>query len=143
MGLPWYKRDPRAELVEMQRLTLEQRGAYATLIDLIHVHDGGVDDGVPGVNVTGVDRLFNSGKIKPRVASPSRGRSTRVAQDRGAVHMATNPDCVAPSTAGIAIRIGRAHSRKYGRTAEYDGFHYSRRTFGYGIRCLYASAIIV
>jgi Protein of unknown function (DUF1376) len=44
MGLPWYKRDPRAELTEMMRLTLELRGAYATLIELIHAHDGGVDD---------------------------------------------------------------------------------------------------
>lgn len=44
MGLPWYKRDPRAELVEMGRLTLEERGAYATLIDLIHAHNGVDDD---------------------------------------------------------------------------------------------------
>src|SRR5215475_4840024 len=42
--------------------------------------------------------VFNSGKIKPRAASPSRGRSTRVAQDRGTVRTATNPDCAAPST---------------------------------------------
>src|SRR5262249_7990317 len=34
-------------------------------------------------------RLFNSEKIKPRAASPSPGRSTRVAQDRGAARTAT------------------------------------------------------
>jgi uncharacterized protein YdaU (DUF1376 family) len=43
-NLKWYKRDPRAALAGMMALTLEQRGAYNTLIDLIYCHDGAVAD---------------------------------------------------------------------------------------------------
>jgi len=35
----WYKRDPSAALEGMQQLTLEERGAYNTVIDLIYVRD--------------------------------------------------------------------------------------------------------
>lgn len=42
--LKWYKRDPRAALVGMHGLTLEQRGAYNTVLDLIYCHDGAVKD---------------------------------------------------------------------------------------------------
>src|SRR5215467_11513877 len=59
---------------------------------------GGKQEFVSAKQPRAWDRLFNSGKIKPRGASPLRGRSTRVVQDRGAVRMATNPDCAAPST---------------------------------------------
>ena len=38
--LKWYKRDPRAALLGMASLTLEERGAYNTILDLIYVHDG-------------------------------------------------------------------------------------------------------
>ncbi len=45
MGLlKWYKRDPRAALVGMAGLTLEERGAYNTVLDLIYCHDGAIDD---------------------------------------------------------------------------------------------------
>ena len=64
-------------------------------------------------------RLFNSGKIKPRAASPSRGRSTRVAQDRGAVRTATNPDCVAPSTRRRPRRFRARRSRRCGAPWAY------------------------
>ena len=49
-------------------------------------------------NGLGAWESFDSEKIKPRAASPSRGRSTRVAQRRGVARTATNPGCVAPST---------------------------------------------
>jgi uncharacterized protein YdaU (DUF1376 family) len=47
--LKWYKRDPRAALVGMANLTLEERGAYNTILDLIYCHDGGLPDDVRAV----------------------------------------------------------------------------------------------
>lgn len=40
----WYSRDPNAALTGMANLTLEERGAYNTVLDLIYTHDGAVDD---------------------------------------------------------------------------------------------------
>src|SRR5262245_25941932 len=42
--LRWYKRDPRAALAGMMELTLEERGAYNTVLDLIYTHDGAIED---------------------------------------------------------------------------------------------------
>ncbi len=42
--LKWYKRDPRAALSGMMELTLEERGAYNTVLDLIYIHDGAMED---------------------------------------------------------------------------------------------------
>lgn len=42
--LRWYKRDPVAALEGMSELTLEERGAYNTVLDLIYARDGKVDD---------------------------------------------------------------------------------------------------
>ena len=42
--LRWYKRDPRAALSGMMELTLEERGAYNTILDLIYIHDGSIED---------------------------------------------------------------------------------------------------
>lgn len=42
--LRWYKRDPVAALDGMSNLTLEERGAYNTVLDLIYARDGAVDD---------------------------------------------------------------------------------------------------
>jgi uncharacterized protein YdaU (DUF1376 family) len=42
--LQWYKRDTAAALEGMACLTLEERGAYNTVLDLIYLHDGSVDD---------------------------------------------------------------------------------------------------
>jgi hypothetical protein len=36
----WYKRDPHRALVGMMHLTLEERGAYNTILDLIYINDG-------------------------------------------------------------------------------------------------------
>lgn len=45
MGLlRWYKRDPRAALSGMMELSLEERGAYNTVLDLIYIHDGSIED---------------------------------------------------------------------------------------------------
>jgi len=38
----WYKRDPNAALTGMAGLTLEERGAYNTILDLIYANDGAV-----------------------------------------------------------------------------------------------------
>jgi uncharacterized protein YdaU (DUF1376 family) len=43
-SLKWYKRDPRAALTGMMGLTLEERGAYTTVLDLIYCHDGELID---------------------------------------------------------------------------------------------------
>jgi len=40
----WYKRDPNAALTGMAGLTLEERGAYNTILDLIYANDGAVAD---------------------------------------------------------------------------------------------------
>ncbi len=42
--LKWYARDPRAALTGMMELTLEERGAYNTVLDLIYAHDGALED---------------------------------------------------------------------------------------------------
>ena len=42
--IKWYKRDPNAALTGMPSLTLEERGAYNTVLDLIYAHGGAVDD---------------------------------------------------------------------------------------------------
>lgn len=38
--MKWYKRDPDAALAGMVELTLEERGAYNTIIDLLYSRDG-------------------------------------------------------------------------------------------------------
>lgn len=40
----WYKRDPDAALVGMVGLTLQERGAYNTIIDLLYSRNGDLDD---------------------------------------------------------------------------------------------------
>lgn len=42
--LHWYKRDPEAALAGMMELSLEERGAYNTVLDLIYTRDGAIDD---------------------------------------------------------------------------------------------------
>jgi uncharacterized protein YdaU (DUF1376 family) len=42
--LRWYKRDPNAALAGMMELTLEERGAYNTVLDLLYARDGDLDD---------------------------------------------------------------------------------------------------
>ena len=71
--LKWYKRDPRAALHGMMKLTLEERGAYNTLLDLIYANDGAVDDDTRFIaGALGVDlrvwkrirqRLIDLGKL--------------------------------------------------------------------------------
>ena len=43
----WHKRDHRAALVGMSNLTLTERGAYNTILDLIYTHDGALVDDEP------------------------------------------------------------------------------------------------
>ncbi len=40
----WHKRDHNAALTGMANLSLEERGAYNTILDLIYTHDGALDD---------------------------------------------------------------------------------------------------
>ena len=42
--LRWYKRDPDAALAGMAELTLEERGAYNTILDLIYSKEGNLKD---------------------------------------------------------------------------------------------------
>lgn len=42
--IKWYKRDPDAALEGMRELSLEERGAYNTILDLIYVRDGNLPD---------------------------------------------------------------------------------------------------
>lgn len=71
--LKWYKRDPNAALHGMIGMTLEERGAYNTILDIIYAHDGAVDDDVAKIAaMSGIDkriwarlrtRLLELGKI--------------------------------------------------------------------------------
>lgn len=42
--MKWYKRDPQAALLGMATLTLEERGAYNTILDLIYAHNNRLVD---------------------------------------------------------------------------------------------------
>jgi hypothetical protein len=42
--IKWYKRDPNAALVGMMGLSLEERGAYNTILDLIYARAGNLED---------------------------------------------------------------------------------------------------
>lgn len=42
--LKWYKRDPNAALQGMACLSLEERGAYNTILDLLYARDGHLPD---------------------------------------------------------------------------------------------------
>jgi len=42
--LKWYKRDPRAALHGMMGLSLEEKGAYNVVLDLIYANDGSIAD---------------------------------------------------------------------------------------------------
>ncbi len=41
---PWYKRYPADAITGMLMLSLEQKGAYSTVIDLIYLHGGPIED---------------------------------------------------------------------------------------------------
>ena len=43
-SIKWYKRDPRAALIGMMEMSLAERGAYTTVLDLIYVYDGALPD---------------------------------------------------------------------------------------------------
>lgn len=63
MSMPWYKRDPEAFLVGVERMTLEEVGAYALLIDHMYLRGGPLRDsptflaGLLGVDVRVWHRL--------------------------------------------------------------------------------------
>ena len=72
--LKWYKRDPNAALHGMMGLSLQERGAYNTILDLIYTHDGCVEDNDRQIStwLGGVDlrvwkrirqRLLDTGKL--------------------------------------------------------------------------------
>ena len=42
--LKWYKRDPRAAVLGMAGLTLDECGAYNMILDLIYMNDGALQD---------------------------------------------------------------------------------------------------
>jgi hypothetical protein len=76
--LRWYKRDVLAALEGMSRLTLEEKGAYNSVLDLIYLHDGSVDD----------DPRYISGFLRcdPRVWKRIRARLI----DLGKLYVADN-----------------------------------------------------
>ena len=53
----WIKFDPRQSLVTMLRMTLEERGAYATLFDAACINDGSIDDDIKVLSkIMGIDQ---------------------------------------------------------------------------------------
>lgn len=73
--LRWYKRDPVAALEGMSDLTLEEKGAYNTVLDLIYARDGKVDD----------DDRFIAGWLRCDVRVWRRIKSTLV--DKGKLYL--------------------------------------------------------
>ncbi len=67
--LKWHKRDHRAALTGMMELTLEERGAYNTILDLIYCHDGALLD----------DERFIAGWLRVDVRRWRRIRNTLLA----------------------------------------------------------------
>ena len=53
----WIKFDPRESYATMARMTLEERGAYATLFDAACIHDGSLPDDIKVLSkIMGIDR---------------------------------------------------------------------------------------
>jgi hypothetical protein len=105
----WYKRDPTAALEGMAILTLEERGAYNTILDLIYAHDGCVDD----------DNRYIAGWLRCDVRIWKRIRARLI--DLGKLYIAGNTlrneraDRVifdAVRRIGSAIQAGRASGAK-------------------------------
>lgn len=64
--LKWYKRDPRAAVLGMAVLSLEECGAYNTILDLIYINDGALRDDP--------EQICNWLKCDPRVWRRIRAR---------------------------------------------------------------------
>jgi uncharacterized protein YdaU (DUF1376 family) len=73
--LKWYKRDPDAALSGMMGLSLEERGAYNTVLDLLYSRDGALPD----------DARFISGWLGTDVRVWRRIRDSLIAQGKLAV----------------------------------------------------------
>lgn len=44
MTRPWYKRNPKDALNGMMKLTLEEKGAYNVVLDMLHLDGGPIED---------------------------------------------------------------------------------------------------
>ncbi len=118
-ALRWYQRDPRAALAGMMELTLEERGAYNTILDLLYIHDGQIEDD---------DRLI-AAWLKVDIRVWRRIRTTLI--DRSKLYCARNSQgnflrneradqevlrglgrVASAAEAGIASAISRGHTPK-------------------------------
>ena len=70
--LLWYRRDPERALHGMRHLNPEQRGAYCTVLELIYIKDGKLED----------DDLFIAGNLRVDVRIWRRLKRELVALDR-------------------------------------------------------------
>jgi uncharacterized protein YdaU (DUF1376 family) len=96
--MKWYKHDPSAALAGMMGLTVEERGAYYTLIDVFYDRDGHVPDDdwlmsrILGCNPRTWRRLklalFQKHKVTVEAGNlvPNRGRSTLIEAKEFAEH---------------------------------------------------------
>lgn len=73
--IKWYKRDPSAALNGMMELSLEERGAYNTVLDLIYSRDGNLTD----------DDRFIAGWLRVDVRVWKRIKSTLI--ERGKLYI--------------------------------------------------------
>lgn len=109
--IKWYKRDPDAALSGMMGLSLEERGAYNTVLDLIYTRDGNLPDderfiaGWLGVDV----RVWK--RIKERLISLGKLRveAGNLRNSRADVEVSN-----ALSRVGSARDAGKASARKRG-----------------------------
>ncbi len=92
MSLPYYKRFPRDFLDGTIGMTLEEKGAYGIVLDLIYMRDGSLEDdhryiaGHLGCSVrcwiSVRDRLISRGKLKLENGIISNSRADNLVEER-------------------------------------------------------------
>lgn len=96
--LKWYKRDPNAALSGMMELTLEERGAYNTVLDLIYARDNDLPD----------DDRFIAGWLRVDVRVWKRIKTTLI--DRGKLYLRDGLICNTRADVEVLAGLSRCLS---------------------------------
>jgi uncharacterized protein YdaU (DUF1376 family) len=104
--LKWYKRDPRAALIGMASLSLEECGAYNKILDLIYIREGKLKDDA--------EEICGWLKCKPRVWKRIRARLIdleKIYVHDGCLHNERADDEIVKVTRMIQIGTESANKR--------------------------------
>jgi hypothetical protein len=82
MSLPWHARNHQDALDGMLMLTLEERGAYNTILDLIYSRQGPIPDDARWLIYSRMDGRASAGGTRSAPACSSRASSTSQPQRR-------------------------------------------------------------